>query len=171
MPALWFYWSQMLAFRFLVIGEAIAGGYTVISILLSFKGLFWRLIVILDMVINDADLLLLLLLPLLAICASVIMKYELSWELACHIGHNSATHIKHFCCVGNSSSGQEREHSCWLATNLWTSSWFLRLCDYSSYCWFCCSNNLLCASSLFSLCCPQSYFCCNTLDKLPLSKD
>jgi len=60
-----------------VIGEAIAGGYTVISILLSFKGLFWRLIVILDMVINDADLLLLLLLlPLLAICASVIMKYE-----------------------------------------------------------------------------------------------
>jgi hypothetical protein len=64
----------MLAFRFLVIGEAIAGGYTVISILLSFKGLFWRLIVILDMVINDADLLLLLLLlPLLAICASVII--------------------------------------------------------------------------------------------------
>lgn len=57
-----------------MIGEAIAGGYTIISILLSFKGLFWRLIVILDMVINDADLLLLL--PLLAICASVIMKYE-----------------------------------------------------------------------------------------------
>jgi len=33
-----------------VIAEAIAGGYIVISILLSFKSLFWRLLVILDMV-------------------------------------------------------------------------------------------------------------------------
>lgn len=43
-------YSNTPAFKYLVIGEAIAGGYTVISILLSFKGLFWRLIVILDMV-------------------------------------------------------------------------------------------------------------------------
>ena len=40
-----------------MIGEAIAGGYTVISILLSFKTLVWRLIVILDMVITDAKVL------------------------------------------------------------------------------------------------------------------
>ncbi|KAG6756021.1 hypothetical protein POTOM_039436 [Populus tomentosa] len=43
-------YSNTPAFKYLVIGEAIAGGYIVISILLSFKGLFWRLIVILDMV-------------------------------------------------------------------------------------------------------------------------
>jgi hypothetical protein len=40
----------MLANRYFVIAEAIAGGYIVISILLSFKSLFWRLLVILDMV-------------------------------------------------------------------------------------------------------------------------
>ena len=86
------------------------------------------------------------------------------------IGHSSAADIKHFCCVGNSSGGQEREHSCWVATCLWTSSRFLWPSDYSSYCWFRCCNNLLCASSLFPLCCPQSYFCCNALAKLPWVK-
>ncbi|KAG5234959.1 CASP protein [Salix suchowensis] len=43
-------YSYTPAFKFFVVGEAIAGGYTVISILLSFKTLFWRIIVFLDMV-------------------------------------------------------------------------------------------------------------------------
>jgi hypothetical protein len=45
----------MLANRYFVIAEAIAGGYIVISILLSFKSLFWRLLVILDMVRSDEN--------------------------------------------------------------------------------------------------------------------
>ncbi|KAL9355488.1 hypothetical protein Peur_053458 [Populus x canadensis] len=43
-------YSNTPVFKYFVIAEAIAGGYIVISILLSFKSLFWRLLVILDMV-------------------------------------------------------------------------------------------------------------------------
>ncbi|CAK7350594.1 unnamed protein product [Dovyalis caffra] len=41
-------YSNTPAFKYFLIAEAIAGGYIAISILLSFKSQFWRLLVILD---------------------------------------------------------------------------------------------------------------------------
>ncbi|KAB5534003.1 hypothetical protein DKX38_017089 [Salix brachista] len=82
-------YSYTPAFKFFVIGEAIAGGYTVISILLSFKTLFWRLIVILDMV------------------ATVLLASSISAALAiAQVGKKGSTHagwlpvcgqVPHFC--------------------------------------------------------------------------
>ncbi|KAF9672341.1 hypothetical protein SADUNF_Sadunf11G0031300 [Salix dunnii] len=68
-------YSYTPAFKFFVIGEAIAGGYTIISMLLSFKTQFWRLIVILDMV------------------ATVLLASSISAALAiAQVGKKGSTH-------------------------------------------------------------------------------
>lgn len=153
--------------RYFVIVEAIVSGYNLMILFLASKGSLWRIVIILDVVKKSFFFL------FFAFLFSYFYVFFFLWwteivvlffwfEQFC-TGCGFVTYFKHVSSLGNSSSGQEREHSCWLAAHLWTSPQVLQSCNRSSCCWHHCSSIIFSAYSLHSLHCSQSSVCCKTL--------
>lgn len=143
-------------YRYFVVAEGIACGYTLVALILSSRSLLWRLIIILDAVIEKFQQFDFNFLGLLIVSCCIGLS-----------GYDSGANFKHIGRIGNSSCREERQQSCWLATYLWTSSKVLWPCHWSSCLWFCRRICLRIASCFFSLFCPRSCIWCKTFRRFP----